>query len=59
MMLCQPVPSTCSDLSTNNTLNLTIGYIRDKCYNRITELLEISEYMKIQKALIWYQTYVE
>ena len=31
----QSVPSPCSDLSTNQSLSLTIGYIGEVCQNSI------------------------
>ena len=31
----QSVPSPCSDLSTNKSLNLTIGYIGNQCWNKL------------------------
>ena len=35
MMSSRSVPSPCSDLSTNISLNLTIGYIGEVCLNQI------------------------
>ena len=49
------MPSPCADLSTNNSLGLTIGYMDDVCqnYNK-QQLLSLNTKLAVVKYLLWH-----
>ena len=49
------MPSSCTDLSTNNSLGLTIGHMDDVCQNyNMQELLSLNTKLAVVKSLLWH-----